>query len=154
MSVNVPTRVSRAEGKVLRRKILAVLVGLLVVAAAVVVFRPNLTMTRMPKARRMEARAHIRNFSNAAEIFKIDTGQYPKWLPDLTQQGSDVEGWNGPYLQGQTIPADPRGRPYFYVLDSLGYRIISYGADGVEGGAGEDADIIHDSRHDSRAAGR
>jgi type II secretion system protein G len=42
--------------------------------------------------------------------------------------------WKGPYMQA--IPFDPWGRPYRYLVrpDSIEPEIISYGADGREGG--------------------
>ena len=44
------------------------------------------------------------------------------------------------------LPLDPWGRPYLFERDSLGgvaqnYRIYTLGADGREGGQGEDADV-------------
>ena len=51
--------------------------------------------------------------------------------------------WNGPYLE-KPLEKDPWGNPYQYKVpgpDGLPYGIVSYGADGTEGGEGEDADI-------------
>ena len=47
------------------------------------------------------------------------------------------------YLQKKAIPNDPWGRPFQYVQPgrNAAYDIISYGADGREGGEGKDADI-------------
>jgi general secretion pathway protein G len=48
------------------------------------------------------------------------------------------------YEQGgyiERIPADPWGHPYFYQSDGNSYVLKSYGADGVEGGEGKNADI-------------
>ena len=50
--------------------------------------------------------------------------------------------WNGPYLDKE-VPVDPWGKAYVYRLPGEGkeYDIISYGEDGLPGGAGEAADI-------------
>jgi general secretion pathway protein G len=39
------------------------------------------------------------------------------------------------------VPLDPWGRPYVYQFNNQRTGVISYGADGVPGGQGEDADI-------------
>ena len=49
----------------------------------------------------------------------------------------------GGYLEQRKIPLDPWGSPYMYVSPGLNgdYDILSYGADGKEGGEGKNADI-------------
>ena len=132
-----------AEGEAPRRKYLARLLWPLVLMPALVILCPVNIVERKPKSLRTKARAEIAILSAAVTMFKIDTGGYPKTLPTLTAQRSDLEGWGGPYLEESAIPLDPWGREYHYHADSLGYTIACYGADGVEGGTGEDADIIH-----------
>ena len=39
------------------------------------------------------------------------------------------------------LPLDPWGNPYFYQSDGNNYVLKSFGADGVEGGDGKNADI-------------
>ena len=54
-----------------------------------------------------------------------------------------VAAWNGPYLKGGRVPDDPWGMPYVYRAPGEHgvYDIVSYGADGQEGGTGAAADI-------------
>jgi general secretion pathway protein G len=47
----------------------------------------------------------------------------------------------GGYLSDGKIPKDPWDNEYVYESDGRTYEIISYGADGVEGGEGFDADL-------------
>ncbi len=63
-------------------------------------------------------------------------------LKALRVKPEGVEKWNGPYLK-KDLPADPWGNAYVYRAPgrSGGYEIVSYGADGREGGEGENADI-------------
>ena len=45
-----------------------------------------------------------------------------------------------------TSTLDPWGNPYQYNTpgpDGRDYEVVSYGADGREGGEGEDADVVH-----------
>jgi general secretion pathway protein G len=64
-------------------------------------------------------------------------------LKALVARPSDAPRWNGPYIQGSEVPVDPWGRPYQYRRGEAGraFVIVSLGADGAEGGDGENADI-------------
>lgn len=54
-----------------------------------------------------------------------------------------------PYMEGGTLPSDAWGRQFVYQLvgGEAGYVLVSYGADGREGGAGMDADLRSDDPH-------
>jgi general secretion pathway protein G len=98
-------------------------------------------------SRSKTADVQIESMVTAVELFRIDVGRYPtsaEGLEALVKQAGSIPGWNGPYLAKPELPADPWGRPYVYETGgqaSDGFRIRSYGADGKEGGKGEDADI-------------
>ena len=55
-----------------------------------------------------------------------------------------MASWNGPYLKGGTVPADPWNGPYAYRApgEHGAYDIVSFGSDGQEGGSGTAADIF------------
>jgi len=91
------------------------------------------------------AKAEIELLGTALDAFRLDTGRYPtteEGLKAIREQPSGVDNWNGPYLPKE-IPVDPWRRPYVYRCpgEHGEYDLISYGADGVEGGEGENADI-------------
>ena len=104
---------------------------------------------RTDDARVTATRAQIQNFETALKLFKTDNGFYPD-----TQQGLEslIEKptagrlpknyKEGGYLEQRKIPLDPWGNPYIYLSPGLHgeFDIVSYGADGKEGGAGKDAD--------------
>lgn len=98
------------------------------------------------------ARIQIEGFSSALDLFYLDNGRYPtssEGLDALTQRPSDVTVWNGPYIKGTRIPADPWGNKYQYRIaaDQLPpYEITSLGSDGREGGSGTAADISNVER--------
>ena len=54
------------------------------------------------------------------------------------QRPGNIASWNGPYLKGGVVPADPWGNPYVYRAPGQHgtYDILSYGSDGTEGGTG------------------
>ena len=95
------------------------------------------------------AKAQIGNFKTAIELYRVDHhGHPPKRLQDLiadSNRYSSGDGWKGPYLQDViSIPADPWGNDYRYLLSSSGeppYEIISLGKDGKPGGTGDAEDL-------------
>ena len=92
------------------------------------------------------ARIQIQSFSSALDLFYLDAGRYPSsWegLTALVKPAAGLTAWNGPYLKGGSLPNDPWGKPYVYRSpgERSAYEIVSYGADGQEGGTGTAADI-------------
>ena len=100
---------------------------------------------RIKPAKQSAARAQIENFSTALDTFFIDVGRYPttdEGLKALRVRPPGIDSWLGPYLKKE-IPDDPWNNDYLYQAPGTngGYDIISYGADGVEGGEEENSDI-------------
>ena len=97
------------------------------------------------KAKRVKAQADISQIKSALDRYYLDAGSYPtsdQGLPALIAEptnGNDPKDWGGPYIE--RIPPDPWGHPYFYQSDGNEYLLKSFGADGVEGGEGKNADI-------------
>jgi len=99
------------------------------------------------RAKVATAKAQISAFQTALGAFRLDTGRYPtteEGLQALRTKPPGLDNWDGPYLPKE-IPLDPWGRAYLYKYP--GDRgdepdIISYGADGREGGEGENADVV------------
>jgi len=92
------------------------------------------------------AKIQIQSFSSALDLYYLDAGRYPSTAEGLTalvQPSGGVSAWNGPYLKGGTVPADPWGKPYAYRSpgEHGPYDIVSFGSDGQEGGTGTAADI-------------
>jgi general secretion pathway protein G len=92
------------------------------------------------------AKIQIESFASALDLFFLDAGRYPsssEGLGALVQRPGNISGWNGPYLKGSTVPADPWGNAYVYRSPGQhgAYDIVSYGADGQEGGSGTAGDL-------------
>jgi len=90
------------------------------------------------------ARAQLDAFDKALATYRIDTGHFPsgdQGLKALVERPSNEPKWSGPYL-AKALPADPWGRPYVYRQpgEHGDYDLYSLGADGREGGEGEDQD--------------
>ena len=103
------------------------------------------------KAKRDIARAKMATIENALALFNKDCGRYPddsEGLEVLTIAPDDVEEkWGGPYLK-QSDLLDSWENPYDYIQDGEinpgMYDLISYGADGQEGGEDDNADIYNE----------
>src|SRR3974390_1864184 len=92
------------------------------------------------------AKIQIVSLESALDLYALDTGQYPsssEGLDALMHRPGGVTSWSGPYLKGSEVPNDPWGKPYIYRSpgEHGSYDIVSYGADGKEGGTGATADI-------------
>jgi general secretion pathway protein G len=102
---------------------------------------------QVKKAKHKAASAQISYLELALDSFFLDAGRYPttaEGLDALITRPSGVPEWNGPYLKKSEIPLDPWGNAYIYMSPGShgDYDLYSYGADGTEGGEGENADIV------------
>jgi general secretion pathway protein G len=100
------------------------------------------------KAKVTATQAKMQSLSDAVTMFKLDTGRYPDadiGLIELVEEPTDVEGWTpGGYLKTTEVPLDAWNYEFIYELNpesGKAFVIISYGADGEEGGEGYDADL-------------
>jgi len=92
------------------------------------------------------ARIQIESFGSALDLYYLDEGRYPstsEGLTALVDRPGNSTTWNGPYLKGDAVPADPWGHAYLYRSpgEHGPYDIVSYGSDGQEGGTGTASDI-------------
>ena len=121
--------------------VVVVIMGLFVGLVGVNLFR------RADEAKRTAARTQIDSFMTAVGAYKLDTGSFPtteQGLLALRVKPDGVLQWAGPYLP-KDIPLDQWGHPYLYKYPGEHGDepdIISLGADGTEGGEGNNADIV------------
>ena len=100
---------------------------------------------KVDTSKQKAAKAQISLFETALDMYRLDMGNYP--TTDMGVKALRInpgvgDKWDGPYLPKE-IPPDPWGNPYHYSSPSAhgDYEILSYGADGVEGGEGINGDI-------------
>lgn len=103
-------------------------------------------ISRGEKAKGDAAKIEIGQIGQALDLYKLEVGRYPttqEGLQALVSAPAGVTNWNGPYWKKAQIPKDPWGNEYKYASPGQhgAYDIISYGADGKEGGEGGDKDI-------------
>ena len=106
---------------------------------------------RPGEARVAAAKAQIRIFKTALELYRMEQGMVPTQQQGLRALCHKPEVPPFPprypeegYLSSREVPLDPWGHEYVYMAparDGSAYEILTYGADGQPGGTGEDADI-------------
>ena len=129
--------------------LLEIIVVVFILGLLAAIVAPKI-ISRTDDARIADAKIQIRNFETALKLYKLDNGFYPETsqgLQALIEQpttGRIPQKYRqGGYLEQKSIPDDPWGNPYLYLCPGLhgDFDIVSFGADGKEGGEGKDADI-------------
>lgn len=121
--------------------IVVVILGLL---AALVV--PNL-IGQGERAKEKLTCVQMKSLKNALDSFKVQEGRYPSTEEGLKAliKNPDPKKYKsypkGGFLGSDKLPKDPWGNDYIYVNEDSKVDIISLGADGKEGGNGENKDI-------------
>ncbi len=103
-------------------------------------------LDRVGGARSETAKTQIKNIESALQLYKLDNYRYPttdqgiEALVTKPTSSPEPRNWKkGGYMK--QMPKDPWGNPFLYFYDNGEYEIISYGADGEEGGEGDGQDI-------------
>ena len=122
-----------------------IVVVILAILAAIVV--PKI-LDRPDQARIIAAKNDIAVLQTALKLYRLDNGFYPstdQGLGALVAKPTTTPlptNWkNGGYIE--RMPNDPWGHPYQYLSPGLKGEIdiFSFGADGLPGGEGNNADI-------------
>jgi general secretion pathway protein G len=105
-------------------------------------------MGQIDRAKVKTTMASLKTLHTAVIQFKMDTGRYPsedQGLWELVEEPTDVMDWiPGGYIETTDIPLDAWNNEFEYMLDpgtGKAFVVISYGADGQEGGEDYDADL-------------
>lgn len=126
------------------------LVELMVVVAILGVLGLVVTQYVIPKltkSQQVVAKANIETLSAEIKAYRINNFRIPDSLEVLLEP--DPNNADEPYLENSDALLDPWGNEYVYIVESKSkYEIKSLGADGMEGGDGQDRDI---SSRDTRA---
>ncbi|MEO1616963.1 MAG: type II secretion system major pseudopilin GspG [Planctomycetota bacterium] len=90
-------------------------------------------------SRKNAVKAELAEILKALETYRIDQSRYPTEDEGLEILTEGTETFVEGFLN--KVPVDPWKNPYVYFLTEDGVEVISLGADGREGGEGEDADL-------------
>ncbi len=140
----------RASGRSPRRRasgftLIELMVVLVIIGVLAALIVPNV-LERADDARVTAARTDVNNLMQALKLYKLDNQRYPsaeqglQALVTKPTAGAIPPSWK-PYLD--KLPNDPWLHPYQYASPGLKGEIdvYSFGADGVIGGEGKNADI-------------
>lgn len=126
--------------------LLELLVALAILSLIIAIAAPRL-IGYFEASKAKTAKIQIANLSTAMDLYYLSNGSYPteqQGMKALVERPADgAPAWDGPYLNKADGIIDPWGRPYLYKQPGTHgkFDISSLGADGKEGGTGEDADL-------------
>ena len=120
--------------------VVVVIMGILAGLVGVAVFG------NVDKAKVESVRSDLRVISQALDLYRLDNNRYPttdQGLEALVTATENAKNFPSEgYLKKKEVPMDPWDNPYNYISNSnRSYDLYSFGADGVQGGEGYDADI-------------
>jgi general secretion pathway protein G len=125
--------------------LLELLVALAILSLIIAIAAPRL-IGYFEASKAKTAKIQIANLSTAMDLYYLSNGGYPteqQGLKALVEKPEGTTAWDGPYLNKADGIIDPWGRPYVYRQPGVHgkFDISSLGADGKEGGTGDDADL-------------
>ncbi|MDO9068473.1 MAG: type II secretion system major pseudopilin GspG [Deltaproteobacteria bacterium] len=129
--------------------LIEIMVVIVILALLAAIVGPKL-IGRSDDAKVTDTRVQIKNIETALKLYKLDNGSYPSTEQGLSALvakptvGLIPKNYKGEgYLESKKLPKDPWGSDYVYLSpgEHGDFDIYSFGADGVKGGEGKNADI-------------
>jgi general secretion pathway protein G len=122
------------------------LLVVLIILGLIAAFAAPRVLKFVGGAKTDSANIQIERLSSVLDLYRLQVGRYPgedEGLGALMEQPADAPNWEGPYLKKADALIDPWGRPYIYRYPGEygDYDLYSLGADGQEGGDGENQDL-------------
>jgi len=121
--------------------ILEIIIVFILLASIMAFVGPKI-FEQLARAKSGEARIRVQSLAGNIELYKLEVGKYPENLQALVKQPGGVDKWNGPYAKDADLK-DAWGNDYKYTVPGQGkaFDLVSLGADGREGGDGENRDV-------------
>jgi len=125
--------------------LIELLVVLVIIGLLAGIVAPQV-MPYLGSSRTKAARLQIEGLAASLDLYRLEVGRYPtigQGLAALIERPANISYWNGPYLRKKTLPVDPWGQIYQYRIPGEHglFDLYSLGADGAQGGDGENQDI-------------
>ena len=116
-----------------------------ILLAGIMAFVGPKIFEQMNRANAAQAKVRMQHLVGQIEMYKLEVGRYPENLQALLKAPGGAEGkWNGPYVKEGDLK-DAWGNDYRYAAPgtSKPFDLVSLGADGRDGGDGENRDIAN-----------
>lgn len=142
----MPEKRNQSRRRKQRGFTLVELLVVLVILGLIAAFATPQVIKFLGGAKTDSAKIQIERLSGVLDLYRLEVGHYPgdgEGLIALVEAPSDAPNWDGPYLKKADALTDPWGRPYIYRFpgENGAYDLYSLGADGQEGGDGENRDV-------------
>ena len=122
------------------------LLVVLIILGLIAAFAAPQVIKYVGGAKSDSAKIQVERLSSVLDLYRLQVGRYPsddEGLDALMEAPADAPNWDGPYLKKADALVDPWGRPYLYQYpgENGEYDLYTLGADGQEGGEGENRDL-------------
>jgi general secretion pathway protein G len=123
--------------------ILEIVIVFILIAGIMAFVGPKI-FEQLGRAKSQEARIKMQHVAGQIELYRLEVGRYPENLQALVKQPGGLDKWNGPYIKEADLK-DSWGNDYRYTVpgQGKGFDLVSLGADGKDGGEGENKDIVN-----------
>lgn len=142
-----PHTANRGRGARRAFTIIEVIVIVVILGVIAALIAPRL-FSRVGQSKQAVAAANAASLANQVRLFLADHGKPEAGasISILWERPANIaeDKWQ-PYVENADALKDPWERPFMLVIPgtkNVDFDIVSYGADGQPGGAGEDADVI------------
>lgn len=142
---NTPGQRRRLARRTAAFTLIEILVVVVILGILGAIVGPQL-LERPDQARQQAVQTQMQGLGNALDLYRLDNFSYPstdQGLAALVTRPSgfpEAKNWApGGYLKKEA--RDPWDNEFVYVNNGQGFELISYGADGAQGGEGFAADI-------------
>ena len=115
-----------------------------ILLAGIMAFVGPKIFEQMGKAKSSEQKIRNQQLIGQIEMYKLEVGKLPENLQALVKAPAGTDRWNGPYAKEADLK-DAWGNDYRYSIPGQGkaYDLVSLGADGKDGGEGENKDLTN-----------
>jgi general secretion pathway protein G len=123
--------------------ILEIVIVFILIAGLMAFVGPKI-FEKMGQAKSAEQRIRTQSLAGNIELYRLEVGRYPENLQALVKQPAGVDKWGGPYAKDIDLK-DAWGNDYRYTVPGQGkpFDLLSLGADGKDGGEGENRDVTN-----------
>jgi general secretion pathway protein G len=123
--------------------LIEIVIVLVILAGIMAIVGPRV-FGGLGKASASQSKIKMEQINNQLELFKLEVGRYPtqaEGLKALVTCPSGLANCTNGYIKDPKQLMDSWNNEFRYTVNGSKYELVSLGADGKEGGSGEDQDL-------------